>query len=1287
MRMTDFPVTLPTPRNEQDLETMSKRLLKEHWGDTKVLPNGRRGQGQHGVDLFGSTLPDGRVKTAQCKLKNSRDKLTLAEIKDELKKTESFQPKIAEYIVITTSSRDAILQEEVRLLNVELSEERGFMVTVWGWEDVVEQLDEYPALRSKIYRSFIRGEEVADTDERPPPSLDDFRMLDLARANEDVLRAKDLLREGKPSQARLLLEEVRRRNWDQLGPQDRFRVLANLGRGFEAEGEYLKAADAYADAVAIDGNGQDAEILKIAMLAHRGNLEGARKVARSAAKKFPNASRVVAAKVRLNPEGASIEQLASDLPEELRDREGIALAVCCEAHAQGRPEFAEEWLRGRFERGLKSSSELDEELALALLARVANARRYVGDLNEQQSAALDEATNLLKKSLAEFGGNLPPMVEARLRENLGLAYRLAGDPESAVSELDRVMQIGGVSEQAAVRHATALYESGRQDTALRKLEEVAGHDASPRLRLLRARMLIDQGSDGQLEIARGLTQSVLANLGGLEVEEMHLALTQLIDFGEDDGLVGQIRRALKKPGVVEAPAYLKEAVLAAAHVEAGDCDEAGNHAMTAFSELMNFDVGDRVKSVEAHLVEILATLGMHEQVCRLLEGRVSRVSVGVWTARYLDACHKAGRDGEALALCEELRRGGEMTLMTCEIEAHLREKYGDLDGLLEVANAGLAAGFDEDFKKHLRIRKDTALIRRGDQDAVEARVDDYPSASSASESVAQRVVAVLVATGNHRKAREYAFERLRLQYHKAAAQSLYLDAMGFGSKHEAEVDRIEAVDEGAAVVLQLDGEDNERVFLIEAKGASGTFPWQVADMGHPILAAAIGLSAGEEFEYETEGLGKREGKVVSVDSKFIFALQAIIANWEVKFPEDRTLTGFRLPVDADGHPDIQGLQSVVQKQLAGVNQVLDIYREGRVSLGQVAARFGDTLFTATLKILFDSEQVLHAVDGETFSTVQPTAVLTGDCPLVASESTLALLYALRRTDLVATLGKRLVITEKAIESLRAFVEQQSGAGDQIKLGIGEQGLNAVVSSEEERKKVATQIEEFIESLEKNCTVVAPVALARIEAGMRERLVAAVGESEAGAIAIAIENDATLLTDEHGGGALMVSQFEGKRVWLQALIDELVASGEVEAEEAAEVGASLLAFDVRASKVTADIIVASLGASGWDVVKSPVRQILGRLGHPAIGSEALAGLLLGTIPSIWRKAPSPIHAGQVTDAIIAHTARRSDGRQVLLTMAAGMVQAFGLDPINGREVAGQCARTAALLGWLSSESLA
>lgn len=185
-----IPHSMPTiagsqvfpPKAEDEFEDISLSAAKLRWQGSAFFRNGRRGQAQKGVDIFGQV--NNQMIGIQCK--NTVGGVSEKTVLEEVRNAESFVPPLAALYIATTAKRDENLQEKIRILSADRAAEQKFPVHLLFWDDIVFDLakdkDEffkhYPD--SRISRpaeptSHHNGQQIFDIDdlavERHPAAL------------------------------------------------------------------------------------------------------------------------------------------------------------------------------------------------------------------------------------------------------------------------------------------------------------------------------------------------------------------------------------------------------------------------------------------------------------------------------------------------------------------------------------------------------------------------------------------------------------------------------------------------------------------------------------------------------------------------------------------------------------------------------------------------------------------------------------------------------------------------------------------------------------------------------------------------------------------------------------------------------------------------------------------------------------------------------------------------------------------------------------------------------------
>lgn len=127
------------PKSWDKFEELTRAVIAKIWVDPLAQKNGRTGQKQHGVDVYGTPADaPGTFHGVQCKGKDGKygAKATTTEFDAELAKAENFTPGLAHWIFATTAPNDAALHRHARVVSERRVREGRFPVVAIGWETI-----------------------------------------------------------------------------------------------------------------------------------------------------------------------------------------------------------------------------------------------------------------------------------------------------------------------------------------------------------------------------------------------------------------------------------------------------------------------------------------------------------------------------------------------------------------------------------------------------------------------------------------------------------------------------------------------------------------------------------------------------------------------------------------------------------------------------------------------------------------------------------------------------------------------------------------------------------------------------------------------------------------------------------------------------------------------------------------------------------------------------------------------------------------------------------------------
>ncbi len=165
-------IHFPPPQDWPEFEDLCRDLWARLWDDPNTQRNGRSGQGQKGVDIFGYPKRGRAVEGVQCRVKNRwlGQYLTEQDVSKAVEEADEFEPALSRLTIATTSSRDATLQEKIRLFSDSRLGQSKFPVSVAFWEEIQSRLVEHEDLLRKYYSYFFSferrvGQYAVDTND------------------------------------------------------------------------------------------------------------------------------------------------------------------------------------------------------------------------------------------------------------------------------------------------------------------------------------------------------------------------------------------------------------------------------------------------------------------------------------------------------------------------------------------------------------------------------------------------------------------------------------------------------------------------------------------------------------------------------------------------------------------------------------------------------------------------------------------------------------------------------------------------------------------------------------------------------------------------------------------------------------------------------------------------------------------------------------------------------------------------------------------------------------------
>lgn len=219
---------LPTPTNWQDFETIVRDAQAQRWDSVTLQKNGRPGQAQHGVDIYG---PDniGRPVGLQCKC--YKEQLQLKDITAEVTNAEAFVGRLTTLFIATTTEYDALLQQQVRMLSDSRVAQGKFAVALLYWDDIVASLLLNPEVFKAHYPQLAPPRAAVSNTDRLIGALEiGYQGGELWESVKLIHGEFGFMVNQDPDELTMIIRTLERRTQQLFSPEDAELILESLAQ-------------------------------------------------------------------------------------------------------------------------------------------------------------------------------------------------------------------------------------------------------------------------------------------------------------------------------------------------------------------------------------------------------------------------------------------------------------------------------------------------------------------------------------------------------------------------------------------------------------------------------------------------------------------------------------------------------------------------------------------------------------------------------------------------------------------------------------------------------------------------------------------------------------------------------------------------------------------------------------------------------------------------------------------------------------------------------------------------
>ncbi len=1194
----------------------------------------------------------------------------------EVEKAKSFRPELSEFIIATSGPKDARIEQLARKITAMHLREGLFSVNIFGWEDIVARLDDFPALIDKhfpglsldakklensmdevkrlvqdnhdtlmdIKHSVSSSSEEA-RESKTSIDVDASIPIPISKHKTELDDVENLIDDYRPERALERLEKLEENLLD--APETvKYRLLVLRARAMLYLNEDREAARFLIEAWQYSSK-NDKALSNIAL----GHLllnqrEKAQEYAKKALKRNPANGIAYSVLVQSFPDEEELESIIAEIPEAYRTIPEVAHAIGYLAGKRGNFIEAEKWLDTAVEKDKSGSPYPKAELGEVLLYSVVEDKRvlYTKQLTDAQGRKAQKALQLLTSAWERIENTEVQNSNVSWIANRGSVKRILGDINGAISDIEIALRIKPSDPIFMMKRAVLAYENNDYKTAISLARQIPLSNETYEVVFLLSRALWEEGEF--LEATRTLTDFLKTD-SSEEVKKETRRLLILLYIESQDLLAARNLLETLRSAEPTNVLYLVDA--ARISRASGNYEEAISYLKSAAQHLVDSPSFREL----LELADEFYVAGELEDAINIYERFVDKSLKTPSTYRLLDCYFRSGKTGKALEMCQILRQKHHPLERVSEIEAAIYEDMGDLEGAKNTCQQYLNE-FPEDFRMKLRLAMIDFRLCNFD------KVDEFLNSSIQYNKlpVDGFLLARLYASRNlTKKAFETIYEVRRNFPNEGNVHLNYVQFFFFMENESLEWLNPNRVGKNTAVCIE-DVSGSREWYIIEDRGDVDTLRNEIS-VENNLAKELIDKSVGDRFCLKRNRFSTEFGTIIEIRSKYAYALHRSISLLSSTF---RDIAGFweiRVGPMIEEGKFTEGFQKILDEistQYNTLKKVTQLYAEKRIPIGTFAELIRRNVLDVWDGLRRDPGLGIKCCFGTTEERNHAALLLEKKPKLVIDIISLLTLHEMKAGEIILQTFGRLGIAQSTIDLLQRAIDERRFMYSRKVAKIWREGEGYVVHEVtiEEAERDIRRLEGIMNWVKSNCdTIPCRAALNRTKAE-KQKLNDMVGQSSIDTVLIAGEPGNILYSDDLSLRALGKGEFGVDGIWTQALLLYSMKERIIEVDEFNKIIINLACSNYQFTIIDADILIEAAAQSRC--LPSPpyttVLQIL-RGGSSddvsalKVGTEFLFKLWRVPIPSVQRnllvyKLLDTLTAGRDSEIVLNNLAFPKSG---------------------------------------------
>jgi tetratricopeptide (TPR) repeat protein len=1270
----------PHPDNEKSFEKFCLKLLQRHWNNPHLELYGRRGEGQAGVDIIDPTF-SAPFKAAQCKHHEPLITIPPSEIEQEVSAALTFTPPLDHYAIVTSGRATTHAQNKIIEINRSHRAKGLFIVELLWWEKIEDLLDDYPDvadLLTKITNARLsQFEDKVNQGFRGVTAQIELVVATTGRTaiDAEIDESESCLKNSDPQSARILLEKLRQRHWEELTSQQKYRIKIGFSNAALLEGKDRESGRLLLEAKDLCPDSERAQINEAVGLELIGSREKAHARATELIQSYPSSGKLVACLIRTAPSDSSLEDIMGYASPAVRGDAEVCTALAlramsvnkfsdAESYARTAVTASPEWFGPNFLLGQALLNGESIKLQRTFRAGPApiDEHRLV-----QSIAAIDEAIRLAKKSQAMHCLSDCYLIRA-------LANVLRCEDQSAVSDFDESTRTGPVNTSARYHYAFYLFNQGRIDEAIIQIRKSVNVRCTCEMETFLASMLSERDGPGDRSEAAEIyarvastdddvleSQGPKTNSNKLKSHRsaaFHSAIDEYVELG-------RLHDAEVLLGGVPPERFSRVAILTASskvRLAQGDFAAASaiaDEALTCISESSD-DLDTRSLALQ------FGRLERHKDALPLWL-RINESAGYSNDVRHLVRCaERVKRYDVILSVAKAARETGILDTWLLYKEVEVLETF-DFEGAITLLRERLRTHSED---KLARIRLSQIGLKWQRPELVDSRPEMLPSVEEVTPSQGAVSVEILRQFGKPDDALRYAYQLVRRFFNEPDANAALV--MVFFSPNSTPLTLVDPTEAGAGTaVCYAEGDNNRWIVIEDSPDPRPELSEYAPD--HPLAQSLKGKRVAETVVLSKTSARNRTAVIKEIKSKYVFRMHEIVENWQIRFPDQPFVQLYRVtaphPTTGQEVPDFTDLKLLADRRHERISEAENLYKTQVIPLHLLSKAAGCDPFRSLFYVASKDDLPVRCTRGQPSEQTAALEALGSCNTLVLDITAIATVSLFELADLLEKWRGKIVISQSTATELRSTLENLTSEGKSGGyFGKTDRGYFFLPSSAESMKVEAESFRSFVDTLFGVCEIRACPQLADLDPVIREQLVHAFGQHGVESMLIARVPGHVLWTDDIAVSDIASAEFSVRRVWTQAVLEHAAGQGLLVADDYLATTAKLLAFDYEATAFNPLVLAKAGSMSNWNPERWPLTKALEQFVNSTIQPDQVIVQAAAVIGIMYKEAPL-VEARQATlIKILERLQARPNGLDEARVLISMLPTLFGINVLAAEEAA-------------------